>query len=238
MLLLIPFQGLCYIRIKETCQSGINKFDIHRSWKIIIQIIALSQGNIHKYDRFSDEELLLSFQNNHDLDVLGILYKRYMFLVYGICMKYLKNRDDSQDAVMQIFEILIKDIPRFEIRNFKSWLYGVSRNYCLMQIRKGKNIREKLPEILHEEFMETTTNMHLVDEDDNETELPAILKNCMDQLKEEQRRCVELFYYQKWCYKEIANELNFDENKVKSYIQNGKRNLKICIESNSTMSNA
>lgn len=162
--------------------------------------------------------------------MLGVLYKRYMYLVYGLCMKYLKNRDDSQDAVMQIFETLIHDVPRFEIRNFKSWLYGVSRNHCLMKLRKDHADRNRYEKISAEIFMETTSVLHPIEETDNQ-QIQERLKECMEHLKAEQRRCVELFYYQQRCYKEIALELTLDENKVKSFIQNGKRNLKICIES-------
>lgn len=168
--------------------------------------------------------------------MLGALYKRYMYLVYGVCMKYLKNREDSQDAVMQIFEILVTDIPKFEIRNFKSWLYGVSRNHCLMKLRKDKVERNRHHIIADEIFMESTAISHPIEETADE-DLQVRLKACMERLKEEQRRCVELFYYHQHCYKEIANELMLDESKVKSFIQNGKRNLKICIESKAVLKN-
>jgi RNA polymerase sigma-70 factor (ECF subfamily) len=184
----------------------------------------------HNNSSLSDSELLNEYRRGRDLEVLGALYKRYMYLVYGLCIKYLKNRDDSQDAVMQIFEVLVTDVLRFDIRNFKSWLYGVSRNHCLMKLRKDHAERDRHDKISAENFMESTVVMHPVEEDNNE-EMQSRLKECMGQLKVEQRRCVELFYYQQQCYKEIAAELALDENKVKSYIQNGKRNLKICLES-------
>jgi len=185
----------------------------------------------------SDEELVRLFREKQDLELLGVLYKRYMYLVYGVCMKYLKNREDSQDAVMQIFELLVKDIPRFEIRNFKGWLYTVCRNYCLMQLRKNSKEKNRHPEISAVVFMESTTVMHPIEEEPNE-DLQERLKLCLEQLKEEQRQCVELFYYRQQCYKEIATVLNIGEDKVKSYIQNGKRNLKICIESKAELKNA
>jgi RNA polymerase sigma-70 factor (ECF subfamily) len=149
-------------------------------------------------------------------------------------MKYLKNRDDSQDAVMQIFETLVHDIPRFEIRNFRSWLYGVSRNHCLMRLRKEKTDKARTDLIMQENFMECTAVLHPIDECNSEI-MHNYLQECMEQLKDEQRQCIELFYYQQQCYKEIAAGLHFAEQKVKSYIQNGKRNLKICIESKEAM---
>jgi RNA polymerase sigma-70 factor (ECF subfamily) len=188
------------------------------------------------YNKLSDEELVNQYRQKPDMEVLGVLYKRYMYLVYGVCMKYLKNRDDSQDAVMQLFETLVNEIPRFEIRNFKGWLYGVSRNHCLMKLRKDNMERNRHDKISTELFMESTTILHPIEETSGE-DIQERLKICMEQLKEEQRRCVELFYYHQHCYKEIATELALEENSVKSFIQNGKRNLKICIESKAVMKN-
>jgi len=191
---------------------------------------------VKDYSALPDSELVEQFRKAGDLSVLGILYKRYMILVYGLCMKYLKNREDSQDAVMQIFEVLVIDVPRFEIRNFKSWLYGVSRNHCLMKLRKDHAKRNRYDKIPAEVFMESGDDLHLMEENGDDL-LQLKLKTCLEQLKEEQRRCVELFYYQHLCYREIAAELSYDENKVKSFIQNGKRNLKICLESKTVVKN-
>jgi RNA polymerase sigma-70 factor (ECF subfamily) len=184
----------------------------------------LKSGTSKKYGNVPDAEMVERYRSTPDPEVLGELYQRYMFLVYGVCLKYLKSREDSQDAVMQIYETLVHEIPRFEIRYFKSWLYGVTRNHCLMKLRKDSSDRLKL-EI-----------NHLMEEKEDD-DMQEHLKACMEQLKEEQRRCVELFYYRQHCYREIAAELMLDENKVKSFIQNGKRNLKICIESKKVMKN-
>lgn len=150
-------------------------------------------------------------------------------MVYGVCMKYLKNREDSQDTVMQVFEILIRDIPRFEIRNFKSWLYTVTKNQCLMKLRILQKIRNSQSINLSVEFMESTAVMHPIDEVENDMVMTR-LERCLEQLNNWQKTCIEQFYYKKKCYKEIAEELKLNEKKVKSYIQNGKRNLKICME--------
>ncbi|HLO59491.1 MAG TPA: sigma-70 family RNA polymerase sigma factor [Bacteroidales bacterium] len=184
----------------------------------------------------TDPELLDLYQSKKDLEALGALYKRYMILVYGLCMKYLKNRQDAQDAVMQIFETLVKDALRFEIRSFKSWLYGVSRNHCLMKLRYEKAENNRLDKFSADFFMEINDDMHPVEKADD-PDVQVHLKDCMENLKKEQRLCVELFYYQQRCYKEIADELSFNENQVKSNIQNGKRNLKICLESKNQLKN-
>ena len=149
-------------------------------------------------------------------------------MVYGVSMKYLKNREDSQDAVSQIFEVLIRDVPRFEIMNFKSWLYVIAKNHCLMKLRKERKLQEKGMDSA-EFFVESTASEHPLDEQENDGLLQR-LSECMEQLNNGQRSCVEMFYYKKKCYREIAEDLDLDENKVKSHIQNGKRNLKICLE--------
>ena len=182
----------------------------------------------------TDDELLNEFLKSQDLEVLGILYERYMHLVYGLCIKYLHNREESKDAVMQIFESLIIEIPKYEIKNFKSWLYVVSKNFCLMKIRKEKSEQKKEDKYFAEEIMESTIEMHPI-EQEQQTDIQKKLKECIEKLKSEQKQCVQLFYFDNKCYKEIAGQLQLEERKVKSYIQNGKRNLKICLEKNAVL---
>jgi len=182
-----------------------------------------------KHPDRTDEELLRQFDRNGSLDTLGELYSRYMHLVYGVSLKYLGDREDARDAVMQIFEKLIIDLPGQEVRNFKSWLYVLTKNYCLMQIRSQKSASGKLEGYkIEQEFMESESEMHPIDKEDQSVE--DALEDCIEQLKHEQKQCIELFYYQKLCYQEIAENLDLSEKKVKSYLQNGKRNLKICLE--------
>jgi RNA polymerase sigma-70 factor (ECF subfamily) len=182
-----------------------------------------------KHPERSDEELLRQFVKSGKLDPLGEVYSRYMHLVYGVALKYLNNREDARDAVMQIFEKLISDLPGYEVRNFKSWLYVLSKNHCLMQIRARKSTDGRLEGYkIEQHFMETDQVLHPIDRE--EQSLEEALKECVEQLKAEQKQCIELFYYQKQCYQEIAEQLGMNEKKVKSYLQNGKRNLKICLE--------
>jgi len=184
-----------------------------------------------KHPDRTDEELLQLFHRNGSLDTLGILYSRYMHLVYGVSLRYLANREDAKDSVMQIFEKLILDLPGQEVRNFKSWLYVLTKNFCLMQIRSQKSAGGKLEGYkIEQEFMESEAEMHPLDREEPSVE--DALKDCIELLKHEQKQCIELFYYQKLCYQEIAEKLDLSEKKVKSYLQNGKRNLKICLERN------
>lgn len=178
------------------------------------------------YTLKSDLELLEQYKSTADIDVLGALYSRYTGLVYGVCLKYLKDREESRDAVMQIFEKLVTTLRIHGVTNFKSWLYVTARNHCLMDLRarKGKYFEE-----ISEGIMENGPSTHPDEGSEMESNLSK-LEDCIQKLVPEQQSCVSLFYLQQKCYKEIVALTGFDDNKVKSYIQNGKRNLKICME--------
>lgn len=176
-----------------------------------------------------DLSLVAAYQESGDLEVLGTLYNRYMHLVFGVCFNYFKDEEQSKDAVMQIFEELVKKLRMHQVQNFKSWLHVLTRNHCLMALRKSS----KNPTVsIEDNFVENDEFVHLDIDDTKETQL-TIMEKCMETLSEEQRKSVDLFYLQEKCYKEVADITGYDMLKVKSYIQNGKRNLKICIEKNS-----
>ncbi len=177
-----------------------------------------------KPDTTDDEAQLISYRNSGDIAVLGTLFEKYMPLIYGVCLKYLKDEDASKDAVMGIFEELITKVKQHEIKQFRSWVYVLSRNYCLMQLRAGK----KMEEVSLDEVMESAPFLH--PEDDNKEETLKALERCMKKLTEGQKQSIDLFYLKDKCYKEIVELTGFTLNDVKSYIQNGKRNLKICME--------
>ena len=191
-----------------------------------MKLLRPDKKNIQK----TDDNLIREFSDTGDLEVLGKLYSGYMHLVYGVCLKYLKDRDESKDAVMQIFEKLITEIPKQKIENFRSWLHVVTKNYCLMQLRAQKTKNEKYNEYINDPviFMENHSSLHPIDED--EPDMEKALADCIEQLKDEQKKCIQQFYYGNRCYNEIAQNLNLDEKKVKSHLQNAKRNLKICLE--------
>ncbi len=147
-----------------------------------------------------------------------------MHLVYGLCLKYLKNREESQDAVMAIYEHISQKLLNTDVQHFKSWLYMVSKNHCLMELRK------KNPEAHADVFMESNEVMHLNDDKEAlEKDLEA-LEACIEELKLEQKKCVKLFFLEKKSYQEVNEKTGIDLKKVKSHIQNGKRNLKLCLE--------
>jgi RNA polymerase sigma factor (sigma-70 family) len=178
----------------------------------------------------SDLELVAGYKNTGDNDYMAEIYERYTHLVYGVCMKYFRDVDESKDAVMQIFEKLMTDLVKHEITQFKSWLHTVAKNHCLMHIRSRKALFEKNEELKKDLpiVMENYYGVHLDTENDSESKLKHLDEGLKD-LNEEQRICVELFYLQEKCYQEVAEITGYTMNQVKSYIQNGKRNLKIYL---------
>ncbi len=174
-----------------------------------------------------DDKLLTSYRQNGDLVVLGKLYEKQMPLVYGVCLKYLKDEEQAKDAVMGIFEELITKVKQHEIKQFRAWLYVLSRNYCLMQLRSGK----KMETVSLDDFMEFTPILH--PDDNNREAAMQALEKCIDKLPDTQKQSISLFYLNEKCYKEITELTGFTLNEVKSYIQNGKRKLKICLEKGS-----
>jgi RNA polymerase sigma-70 factor (ECF subfamily) len=183
--------------------------------------------NIDKYKHISDQELLKNFYTTHDAEWLGILLPRYTLLLLGVCMKYLKNEEEARDCVQQIFLKVITELRKYKVEYFKSWLYMVAKNHCLMKIRDSHG---KIPVELTERNMqgaEELPDKQSLLQDDQAIEL---MEEALRELSPEQRQCVTLFYLQKKSYQEISEETRFTMMQVKSYIQNGKRNLKLMIE--------
>ena len=181
-----------------------------------------------KREQQSDLELVAEFRETGDTSLVGVLYERYAAQIYGICRKYLKDTDESKDASMEVFEYLLKELKKYEIRNFPSWLGQATRNFVLMRMRKSASIAEKSEEYKKSEagFVEPEDFSHPTEEVTRETELQA-LEKALESLAAEQRECVKLFYLQGKSYREICEATGYSELQVKSYIQNGKRNLRI-----------
>jgi RNA polymerase sigma-70 factor (ECF subfamily) len=177
----------------------------------------------------TDAELVLLYKKSGDLQSLAQLYQRYMDLVYGVCLKYFKDSEKAKDAVMQIFEELITKLKKHEVENFKNWLYQVAKNHCLMQLRTPKNLKTiELPG----SFMQSEQDVHLNGVLEKEENFKK-LEYCLTTLSDEQRKAVQLFYMEGKCYNEIVELMGQEWNQVRSFIQNGRRNLKICMEKTS-----
>lgn len=169
------------------------------------------------------------YKRTTDLQVLGALYQRYMDLIYGVCLKYLKEPEDAKDAVINLFEELVAKVQKHEIENFRSWLYQVAKNHCLMRLRSAqKTVIVKMDTGV----MQSEENVHLDGVFEKEEHFKQ-LEYCLAQLVTEQRQVIELFYLEGKCYNEIVEQTGLDWNKVRSFIQNGRRNLKLCMEKRS-----
>ena len=178
---------------------------------------------------FTDAELLNNFYLEHDNQWLGLLLERYTLLLLGVCMKYLKNEEEAKDSVQQIFLKAITELHKYRVEYFKSWIYMVAKNHCLMKLRdrKGRltadlteNAAGIAPEIQQDEKLQQL-------EKEKRLEL---MGSALQELGNEQKRCVTLFYLEKQSYQEISQNTGYPVLKVKSYIQNGKRNLRIILD--------
>jgi RNA polymerase sigma factor (sigma-70 family) len=180
-------------------------------------------------EHLTDEQLIEKFRLSHDTIYIGELYYRYAHLILGVGIKYFKNETDASDAVSNIFEILIKELKKHKVDNFRSWLYTVAKNHCLQELRKKQNSYKQtspFEDFLHE-TMESEENLHLIEEREV---LYLKLEKAMPELKYNQRICIKMFYLEKKTYADIALETGFSLKEIKSYIQNGKRNLLLKLQ--------
>ncbi len=178
-----------------------------------------------RYEHITDTELLDRYQADQDQRWIGILLERYTLLLLGVCMKYLKDENEARDAVQQIFLKVLTEVSKYKIDFFKSWLYMVAKNHCLMRLRNTqgkyyKEVNEHLPDAPSEDRQEIITSERTYD----------LLEEALKELNDEQRQCVILFYLQKLSYQQITEKTGFTLMQVKSHIQNGKRNLKLLIQ--------
>ncbi len=187
-------------------------------------------SNASIYQQYTDKELIAHYLLTNREEWLNALFKRYSILVYGVCMKYLKNESNAQDATQQVFEKCIHELKKYDVTYFKSWLYQITKNYCLMQLRKKAefssdniNVFEKLNTT---DETEQEQKQILVEKDVT----LDVLHQSLAELQTEQQQCIQLFYLEKKSYQQISELLNFNYLQVKSFIQNGKRNLKILVE--------
>jgi RNA polymerase sigma factor (sigma-70 family) len=182
--------------------------------------------NENRYSHISDQQLLNNFRADKENHWLGILLQRYTLLLFGVCMKYLKNEEEAKDAVQQIFLKAITELHKYDVEYIKSWLYMVAKNHCLMKLRdkpgRVVDIKENMI-VSHEE--DSNKEVHLF----KDKQL-ALVTSSLEELNPEQKLCVSLFYLEKMTYQDIADKSGYSLMQVKSYIQNGKRNLKILLE--------
>jgi RNA polymerase sigma-70 factor (ECF subfamily) len=184
----------------------------------------------------TDAEYISAYRATGDLAVLGELYEQHMELVYAVCYNYLRDEDEAKDAVMHLFEQLITDLRKHDVQQFQSWLHSVARNYCLMQLRKSQTHPRavQLSGLTGEsETEENPVTTLIADESDDRTldleEDLTRMEACLQTLPSEQRMCLTLFYLDQKSYMEVADLTGFELKQVKSYLQNGRRMLKLCM---------
>lgn len=184
-------------------------------------------------DRYVDATAYVAaYRATGDLAVLGELYEQHMELVYAVCYNYLRDEDEAKDAVMHLFEQLITDLRRHDVQQFQPWLHSVARNYCLMQLRKKQ--AHPTAALLTYDTADGTADdgAVLVSDEPGDPDLEEDLtrmETCLQTLPTEQRTCLTLFYLEKKSYTEVAHLTGYDGKQVKSYLQNGRRNLKLCM---------
>ena len=178
-------------------------------------------------NEYSDEELLRRYQAGGELAWLGQLYERYAELVYGVCLKYLHNEQEAEDASMAVFEQLVAKTREHQIHNFKSWLHVLTKNHCLMELRKSTRYPT---ENMEPALMQNVDLRHHTIEIGEENGQMQHLQDCMNGLPAKQKECIQAFYLEGQSYKEIAELRGEGLGIVRSYIQNGRRNLRTCLE--------
>jgi RNA polymerase sigma factor (sigma-70 family) len=181
----------------------------------------------------SDPELVARYRASGDLSVLGELYQRYMDMVFGVCLKYFPDAERAKDSVMQIFEELVVKLKKHEVDNFRPWLHQLAKNHCLMQLRTPRNMKTVE---FNADLMQNGENPHLNGVLEKEENFKR-LEDCMQSLAPEQQTTIRLFYLDEKCYNEIVEITGIEWNKVRSFIQNGRRNLKLCMEKKMASSN-
>jgi RNA polymerase sigma-70 factor (ECF subfamily) len=196
-------------------------------YTFVKNLLLINRKNISK---LSDEEALKHYKDSGDTEYFGELYNRYISLLYGICLKYLNEAGKAEDAVMQLFEDLLPKITQYDISIFRTWIYSVMKNYCLQILRKEN---QEIIVDFNTEIMESDEILHLFNEEDGNNARKEILKRCVKKLPVEQRIAIIRFFMEEMSYADIVDSTAYNLKQVKSFIQNGKRNLKICIEKNS-----
>ncbi|MFY8004573.1 MAG: RNA polymerase sigma factor, partial [Chitinophagaceae bacterium] len=191
-----------------------------------MHLIAKNNQLSSRFNQYTDAQLLQQFYNDGNNQWIGILLQRYTLLLLGTCVKYLKSEEVAKDAVQQIFLKVLAELPKYQVTYFKSWLYMIAKNHCLMELRNKNSSFSVLPESGEWEMNETAD----IEDFWQHEQTLQLLEKCIEQLNAEQQLCVKLFYLQKCSYQQITQQSGYSLLQVKSYIQNGKRNLKLLME--------
>lgn len=183
--------------------------------------------NSNNRQGMSDADLIERYRYSYDNSYIGELFQRYSHMLFGVCLQYMKNESRAKDVVMDVFEKVLTDLKRHQVDNFRTWIYTVTKNQCLMELRKEKRVDERHANYatLSNEIVESDLPLHLNGE--SQEDIDRKLDQAIETLKKEQQECIKLFYFERKSYEEIELQTGYTYKQVKSYLQNGKRNLKI-----------
>ncbi|MBN2681491.1 MAG: sigma-70 family RNA polymerase sigma factor [Bacteroidales bacterium] len=185
----------------------------------------LGSNNIKK---LSDEEIIISYRRTGKIRFFNEIYRRYYHLVYGVCLNFLKNENDAKEVLSNVFEKLYTQLRINEIEYFKTWLFSVAKNFCLMYLRSKGREQKRIEKFIND-FPEMQNGYNDENENIFDENTLKLLPHAIEQLKPDQKICINLFYLQQKCYAEISEITSFDLKQVKSNIQNGKRNLRLLL---------
>lgn len=192
----------------------------------------MKQSEFRRYPDLTDEEMVVLVQDKKDMEILGSLYNRYLLMMMSLCLKYLNHQDAAEDAVMEIFEILHRRLPNHQVENFSAWLYRLASNHCLDILRKQQRTLAKDVQIMQSVKDERHNDDWLVDEVQEKEAVLTKMEKCLEQLNDKQKMSIQLFYLKKQSYEDVSKKLGATWAQTRSYIQNGRRNMKKCMEKN------
>jgi RNA polymerase sigma factor (sigma-70 family) len=172
--------------------------------------------------QLSDQELIEEYKRTSNSWYAGELFRKYNQLITAVAYNYMQNNVDTEDAVMEVFEIILRDLQHHEVSNFKTWVYSVTKHLCLKKLKKNPLEVTDVEQALRNMAAEENPQSEAVKLEEQLEKLQEALLR----LSEEQKKCIELFYFKEKSYKEVSDLTGYSVNEVKSYLQNGKRNLK------------
>lgn len=178
----------------------------------------------------SSEQQLAADCNNGDRRAQRKLYDTYVDYMMITCIRYINNREDAKEAMLDGFVNAYKNISRFEYRgegSLKAWLKKIMVNQCLMFLRK-KNILAQADEIdySNEPAINTNAIAHL-----SMKELIQMIHSLPDGY----RTVFNLYTFESMTHKEIGSLLDISESTSKSQLRKAKTLLQKTILNNNKL---
>mgnify|MGYP003970975329 CR=1 FL=1 len=210
-----PFEEL-RVNIRNS-MGFINKISLSK-WPMSTKIAKHAQENSsQRSEPISDEDLALSFQKGDDLAFQELL-GRFRRPLFNFIMRYMGKKEAAEEVFQEVFLRVIKSISNYRPNaKFSTWVYTITRNYCIDCLRKAKfRNHYSLDEALHEKSKEYSNDDPLSDTRASANELNEHLQQMLTELSEEQREVFLLRQMQGLPFDEIAKVTGVSVNTVKS----------------------